>query len=347
MTNGQKTLVVKGTGGAGLGDLIRAVLAGLHYAAITGRRFIACWDDGLYGPVGENVFPRLLRLAGIASPPLDALDAQDVAPAAWRGRLHLPLGRVYAQERADDWNRSWALAYLAFDQTHFDHPEATLVMWEFDRLPAAWAAADPALRLGASPDEAQRLLARRHLRPAPLVLERVRSVHAQFAPRMIGVHVRRTFEQGGASRHMDLGTVFAILDRLVGDEEVGIFLATDNREVESSFRERYPNVLSSTKWFGTPGVALHFDDQAPDKTRVAIEALTDLYLLAACDALIHPAASSFSRIAAVLGDIPPGRQLGLLPGRINWPRRLTAAAWGLRTRHDLAARAAPPYFLHP
>lgn len=340
-------VLVKGTGGAGLGDLIRALLAGLHYATVTGRGLVPCWDDGLYGPIGENIFPRLLHLNDIASPPLADLDANDVAPAAWRGRLHLPLGRVYALERADDWNRSWARDHLSFDQTRYDHPHASLVMWDFDRLSEAWAAADPSVQLGVSPDAAQRLLARRHLRPVPEVLERVQAIHAQFARRMIGVHVRKTFEKGGASRHLDQATVFAILDRLTGDEGVGIFLATDNRDVEAAFRERYPRVVCSSKWFGTPGVALHFDDQAPDKTLSAIEALVDLYLLAACDALLHPAESSFSRVAAVVGDIPPARLFALPPGRPTWWRRLRAAAWALRTRHGLTTRAPPPYFLQP
>lgn len=340
-------VIVKGTGGAGLGDLIRALLAGLHYATMTGRGLVPCWDDGLYGPIGENVFPRLLHLTDIVSPPLADLDANDVAPAAWCGRLHLPLGRVYALERDDDWNRAWALDHLSFDQTRYDHPQTTLVMWDFDRLSAAWTAADPSARLGVSPDAAQRLLARRHLRPVPGVLERVRAIHAQFARGMIGVHVRKTFEKGGASRHLDQTTVFAILDRLAGDDGFGIFLATDNRDVEAAFRERYSFVLCASKWFGTSGVAMHFDDQAPDRTQLAIEALVDLYLLAACDALIHPAESSFSRVAAVIGDIPPARLFSLPPGRPTWRLRLSALTWALRTRRGLTKRATRPYFLQP
>lgn len=347
MSRTDPLVMVKGTGGAGLGDLIRALLAGLHYATVSGRGLVPCWDDGLYGPIGENVFPRLLHLTGIVSPPLAGLDANDVAPTVWRGRLHLPLGRVYALERTDDWNRAWALDHLSFDQTRYDHPQTTLVMWDFDRLSAAWAAADPLARLGVSPDAAQRLLARRHLRPVPVVLERVRAIHAHFARRMIGVHVRKTFEKGGASRHLDQTAVFAVLDRLAGDDSVGIFLATDNRDVEAAFRERYPRVVSTSKWFGTPGIALHFDDQAPNKTQLAIEALVDLYLLAACDALIHPAESSFSRVAALIGDIPPECQLALPPGPPTWRRRLRAAAWALRTRHGLTTRATRPYFLQP
>lgn len=339
--------MVKGTGAAGLGDLIRALLAGLHYATVTGRGLVPCWDDGLYGPIGENVFPRLLHLTGTVSPPLADLDAHDVAPATWRGRLHLPLGRVYALERADDWDRAWALRNLSFDQTRFDYAEQTLVMWDFDQLPAAWAATDKSVRLGGSPDAALRMLARRHLRLAPEVLERVQAIHAQFARRMIGVHVRKTFEKGGASRHLDQATVFAVLDRLAVDDGVGIFLATDNRDVETVFRERYPRVVSASKWFGTPGVALHFDGQAPDKTQLAIEALVDLYLLSACDALLHPSESSFSRVAAVIGDIPPACVCALSPGPPTWPRRLRAAAWALRTRHGSATRATRPYFLQP
>lgn len=350
MSTGPRGVVlVKGTGGAGLGDLIRALLAGIHYATLSGRAIIPCWDDGLYGTVGQDVFPRLLRLEGIASPPLADLDPDDVVPAAWRGRLHLPFGQVYALERADEWNRTWALTHLSFDQTRLDYPESTLVMWEFDQFPALWAATRVQTHTGENPDEVMRVLAMRHLRPSNAIAETVQQYYERkFVHPMIGVHVRRSFERGAELRHTELKQVFWLVDRLIAkcNGNAGIFLATDNKKVEIEFQACYPHVLATGKWFGSPGVPLHYNDETPDKTQIAIEALVDLYLLAACDWLIHPAASSFSRVAAILGDIPRQRIYEMPPGSRSWRGRLNGWWW---TRKASSARSfrhdEPPYFL--
>jgi hypothetical protein len=347
MLRAEGHVLVKATGGAGLGDLIRALLSALHYATVSGRGLVPCWDDGLYGLAGEDVFPRLLHLVGIISPPLADLDGDDVAPTAWRGRLHLPFGRVYALERADDWNRAWALSHLSFDQTRFDYPESVLVMWDFDQFPSAWAATPTGKRIGDSPESALRLLARERLRPSTEVLSAVRAVmEARFAPRMIGVHVRKTDERGAVNRHMELDTLFSLLDPLLDKREApGVFLATDNLDVEQALLGRYPHVVTSNKWFGRPGDPLHFNKNVLDRTQVAIEALVDIYLLAACDWLIHPAESSFSRVAALLGDIPQGRIYSVPPGSANWRRRLRAWQWSLRTRNGSFSKVFP-VFLH-
>ena len=341
-----KTLLVKSTGGAGLGDSIRALLAGLHYATVSGRRLAVAWDDGLYGERGVDVFPELLRLVDVDTASLPELDAQSVWPEPWRGALQLSLGEVYGRERADDWHRGWALRHLSFDQQRFDYPEQVLVMWDFDQFPASWAAADPERRLGNSPEEALRTFAARHLRPGARVLSEVRRVRSRFAPRMVGVHIRKTFESGGETRHVALGEVFSVVDRLLrsGGAE-GVFLATDNSEVEAAFLQRYPQTVTSGKRFGPPGVALHFDETVSDRTQGAVEALADLYLLAGCDFLVYPGSSSFSRVAAILGSVPNPCLFPLPSGR-PWHR--WATAWRAhRAARTAPARAETPVFLEP
>ncbi len=341
-----KNLLIKSTGGAGLGDSIRALLAGLHYAAVSGRRVAVAWDDGLYGARGVDVFPELLRLVAVDTAALPELDAQSVRPEPWRGALHLSLGELYARNREDDWNRGWALRHLSFDQRCFDYREQVLVMWDFDQFPASWAAAEPERRLGNSPEEALRSLAARHLRPGTRVLSEVRRVRSRFAPRMVGVHIRKTFEIGGETRHVALGEVFSVVDRLLrsGGAE-GVFLATDNSEVEAAFLQRYPQTVTSGKRFGPPGVALHFDETVSDRTQGAVEALADLYLLAGCDFLVYPGSSSFSRVAAILGNIPNSCLFPLPAGR---PWRRWATAWRAhRAAQTAPARAGTPLFLEP
>jgi len=343
-------VLVKSTGGAGLGDLIRSLLAALHYASIADRGIAVCWDDGLYGEEGQDVFPRLFRIRDFRVALLSELSSEDVLPKAWRGNLDQPMNRLYGLLRQDEWERSWALENLSFDQRRCDFPESTLVMWEFDRLYAAWNQVPAARRIGASPDHALRILAQRHLRPAEAVLNRVKVVwEREFRGKMVGVHVRKTFEKGGETRHLDMDHLFRTIDRLCkGAGDSGIFLATDNSEVEAAFRQRYPRVTSSPKWFGEPGVALHFNEEAPDKIQLAIEALVDLYLLAACDVLVHPGASSFSRVAAILGGLPPECVLPLAAGRPGpraWWQDLRRSRRALR--YWRGAQRPVPYFLTP
>ena len=338
------SLLIKSTGGAGLGDSIRALLSGLHYATVSGRRLAVAWDDGLYGERGVNVFPELLRLVGFDIAPLAELNNQSVCPDSWRGALHLSLGEVYAREREDDWNRSWALHHLSFDQQCFDYAEQVLVMWDFDQFPVSWVAVKPEHKIGTTPDAALRILAARHLRPSERVLAEIQRVRSHFSSRMVGVHIRKTFELGGETRHIELGEVFAVVDRLLrrGGAK-GVFLATDNSEVESAFLERYPETQTSGKRFGLPGVALHFDTTLADRTEGAVEALVDLYLLAGCDFLIYPASSSFSRVATILGDIPNPQLFPLPLGR---PWRRWAAEWrAYRLARMAPLRAETPNFL--
>jgi len=300
-----RVLIVKSTGGAGLGDLLRAVLSGIHYAHVSGRAIQVCWDDGLYGPVGVNVFADLFQLTdiGVASISQIHADGFAVHPAAWQGNLAMPLNQLYAKLRDDDWNRSWALDALSFDQSRFDYPQDILVMWDFDQFERSWLAAPSGRRYGLDPASAQVEAAARHLRIVPSLQSAVSSFQqAHFVERMIGVHVRQTNEGGGKSRHVPLQAYFASIDKIRQQEpQAVIFLATDNVAVETQFRQRYPQLVTSQKWLPTrAGDALHFAEGRVDKLQGAREAVIDLYLLAACDYLIHPHNSSFSRVASML-----------------------------------------------
>ena len=345
--HGKGVVLVKSTGGAGLGDSVRALLSALHYATVSKRHIAVQWDDGMYGPKGVNAFPRLLQLVDLAVTDLDEVDENDVRPATWSCRLKRPLNELYGHLRDDEWDRQWALANLSFDQRRFNYPERVLVMWDFDGFQSSWHAVDPKRRVGTSPEDAMRRLAKQHLRPSPEALAMVlRICREKYRNRMVGVHVRKTFEKGGTSRHVNLITVFDLVEALLaGNNDIGVFLATDNSEVEVAFRARFPHVVTARKWFGAPGIALHFDERATDKTRLAIEAVIDLYLLASCDWLIHPANSSYSRVAGIIGRMAPECIFPVPPGISGRLWCWSSIRRIRRMGHNKVTREPMPYFL--
>ncbi|MFZ1575533.1 MAG: nodulation protein NodZ [Chromatiaceae bacterium] len=308
-------VLLKSTGGAGIGDLVRAVLSALHYAHVTGRALSVQWADGLYGPAGTNVFPHLFELIDVpAADCLDGLTAPaDTWPPAWRGRLDWPLNRLYAELRDDDWNRGWALRELSFDQTRFDYAESVLVMWDFDGFTPSWQAADPVRRVGSSPEDALRQLAARHVRPAARIREQVAAFRERhFTRPMMGVHVRKTFEKGGAGKQVnDESYPRAIAAVRRRHPEAGIFLATDNADMVGMIGRRFPGLVTRPKWFPTAGQPIHFTPEGPERLARAEDAVVEMCLLAACDYLIYPALSSFSMAARHLSGLPDARVVAL------------------------------------
>jgi len=300
-----RAILVKSTGGAGLGDSIRALLAAIQYAHRAQRRIAVSWDDGLYGPRGENIFPSLFQLVDLPLTPVADLDPISVHPAVWRERLELPFGDLYAALRGDGWDRTWALRHLSADQRRLDYPEATVVVWDFERFASVWRLTPLSDRLGTSPDEAMGVLARRHLRLTPAVQGAVDAFRrARFLPRMIGVHIRKTAEATQGGKQVDEAAVIRAIDaRRRRHPEAGLLLATDNQAVVERMQRRYPDLTLRDKWFPAPGEPIHFTNGGPDRLARTRDALTEIGLLAACDTLIYPAESSFSRAARYLGGL--------------------------------------------
>jgi hypothetical protein len=326
-----KWVIVKTSSSTGLGDRIRAVLSALHYAGVTGRGIQVCWDDGLYGEIGRNVFPQLFELSQIATPENLHAETLSVFPTTWRGHLHDSMNGRYAALRKDNWDRAWALKELSFDQSKFDYEEDILVIWDFDGFVASWNAAEPAKRCGQSPDGALHSLAKRHLQPSSLLRNELSRIkNAIFKTQMIGVHVRRANENAVKNNFVPYKRFFGAIDTIKADfPEAGLFLATDNREVESVFRDKYPDVVVSHKWLAAKSEPLHLSGLHPDRLQGAREAMLDILLLAACDFLVYPAASSFSLTARIFGGLPENRIFPLYPESL-WQRCLLPFSIGKR-----------------
>ena len=332
-------VIVKSTVGAGLGDRLRAVLAAVLYAEHAGRRVHVMWDDGLYGPEGENIFPQLLQLRGMDADGLDLGGIRTTRPAFWAGRLEQPMKVLYREYGPPTWNRRQVLERFSFEQSRLDYAEDALVMWEFDQFGACVQAAQ------APPGGAcwgsrafVSALARDHLAPAPPVRERIQAFqNRHFREPMIGVHVRLSNEPQARNKQVPESRYHACIRRVRRQyPAAGIFLATDNRAVQERFFARYGNaVVTTDKWFGQPGEPLHRAADKADSLENAVEALTDMFLLAACDYLIFPSQSSFSLTASYFSAAQPSNILALsqrpgLAARLGLAR--LSGLWSRRAR---------------
>ena len=131
----KKYLVVKGSGGAGLGDKLRAIISAVIYARLTDRIIYIDWNDPAYGDGVKNYFSSLFGLEGVRTTSKCPLFT-NVRPAIWQKKLHLNFDQLYVEMGTPEWNRSWASKTFSFDQGVLDWPEEVCVMWDFDQFHA-------------------------------------------------------------------------------------------------------------------------------------------------------------------------------------------------------------------
>ena len=106
---------------------------------------------------------------------------------------------------------------------------------------------------------------------------------------------------------MSISPFFMEVDRLIKTlPDPVIFLATDSPEAQRMMQERYDKVISTEKWFPTPGNEMHQNPECPDRLTSAIEALIDMYLLSQCNYLVFPSSSTFSYISSLYTNMPRG-----------------------------------------
>jgi hypothetical protein len=324
-------------GRAGLGNRMLSALTALLYARLSGRRLVVDWSDPTYSDDGSNVFHRLFESRWI-DPAIGMPTSDSVAPPAWRGQLHrrvLELERAFSPAGEEDSRRE-----LAIDIRRLDYPEAVAVLWmdvdKVTQLAEQFPVEFDALGVGSGRDEVLRTLLREDLILQPGVRARVDAFKAShFRGRTVGLHVRYT------DLRVSLRRMLRILDGLLDREpDLQIFLATDNQRVATIIADAYENVVTLPHWFAEHGRGLHHFGFATNRLELAIDALTDLYLLAECQYLVVDLTSSFAGLAVLLSQAPSEHVFdtshGRKPHRPNqsliwrvW-LRFGVFTWGLR-----------------
>ncbi len=324
----QKWVVVKSSGSSGIGDKLLAVVSGIAYARLSGRRLCVDWNDPQYGDGQRNYFPELFRLERLdasAERPLRG----SVRPSVWQNRLHLNWNQLYAACGDAPWNRSEAIREFSFDQGVLDWPEDICVLWDFDqfdkmaprlhRLDPAWTPETPVECLRAS-------ILKRHVVPAPDVTAALAPYEERLARLrpFVGVHVRAA-EDNFSTRSAPLALDYlrATASVLRRRRARGIFLATDNRNVQDLFARRFGSerVIWTQKWLPASGTPLlDPNNGCPDRMRAAKDALADILLLASADYLVTMSNSSFSMLARLFSNAPTARNVVLFHRAPLWRR---------------------------
>ena len=311
-------LVVKGSGGAGLGDKILALIVAAMYARLTDRLLYIDWKDRTYGDATRNYFPDLFQTVGL--PLADRLPtAGRTLPSNWAGRLALSLDDIVVAD-GFSWSRAGGRARYSFDQTRLEYDEDVLVMWEMDQFPMVrelYEAKFPG-KTGLTDTQVQAAFFQTHFVVNADVQSRVEQFAADhFAQRLVlGVHVRLTDESEACRRNPTLAAFVRATSRILNESQAAtIFLASDNRSVIDRFRSEFgpDRILTIDKWLPQAGMHLHKNPDCPDLLQSARDALVDACLLGRCDWLLASHESSFSRLAAIFSMAPPERQILLFP----------------------------------
>lgn len=327
-------LVVKGSGGAGLGDKVLAIISAIPYARLSGRKLYVDWNDPAYGDGVCNYFPDLFQIEGVAIAAERPLRGT-VRPAAWQDKLHLNWDQLYTEFGIPPWDRAWARETFSFDQGVLDWPEDICVMWDFDQfsklvpyLPQLYSSLSQDLSL----EEMQGRVLRQHLHPA----ERIEAMLQPYLQRLkamgpfIGVHVRASDEHFKARFAPPVEDFVRVAARLMRNKAAAsIFLATDNCAVQEIFVKRFgrKRVVWTDKWLPKAGVALHLANNCPDRLQSARDALLDILLLASADYLVTMGNSSFSMLARMFSAIPDEDRITLTWVPPLWRRILQRAGW--------------------
>ena len=128
--------------------------------------------------------------------------------------------------------------------------------------------------------------------PQRHIQEQIDAMASRFTPHTIGVHIRRT-DNNLSIRQSPLEVFIEKLDtELQHDPDASFFLATDDEEVKKHLRKRFPGRIFT----GT---------QPADRNSVTgmTDAVIDLYALSRTRKIIGSYFSSYSQMAADLGEI--------------------------------------------
>jgi hypothetical protein len=322
-----KFLLTKGK--AGLGNRLLAALGSIVYARVSGRQLYIDWSDRGYSKDRSNSFPRFFARPQLADPAA-IWDSESVTPAIWRGHLRESVDELIAKlEPPEAENAPSVSAKYTIDVARIDHSEDIAVRWawtdELYRMRQHFRGAHAALR--ALSDEAVlRQVIRNDVALAPELQQRV----DEFASRElsdvnIGLHIRYS------DRKNSFDIYPMLVDRILARHpKATIFVATDNQDVEKQFRDRYPRVAVTKKWYPPPGVPLHRVPNCPDKFELGVEALTDLWLLGRCQYLVYNDTSTFGVMAHLLSSAPRGNVFETSPRSSKVVRRVKQ--WGKQLR---------------
>lgn len=130
-------------------------------------------------------------------------------------------------------------------------------------------------------------------RPTPEVQELIDERTAAFSSHSIGIHIRRTDHQQAIDESPLELFITAIDQELEEEPFLSIYLATDDESTKTTLRKRYGNRLITSP--------IQASRNSTDGIR---EALVEMLALSRTQHIYGSAGSTFSPIAACLGNVP-------------------------------------------
>jgi hypothetical protein len=299
--NNKKYLLVKAKGG--MGNRMMCAVTGILYGQLTGRLTVIDWRDAAYSNNGSNTFSRFFDSPQVLSEKILPKDVS-IRPEIWAGQLDKSMSIMLSEHDPNKHRSIWIHRKYSIDVRKLDYAEDIVVFWYYTgrirALKTHLQNSDCGF-VGLDSDGIVRKVLLEQMKLSDEVRRRIDDFKstAGWPEKVIGVHIRYTDMRTNLARYER-----ALRRFLQREPNAHIFLATDNKRISREYHERYKNVFSTPKWFPDGLSPMHQNPACPDKVLNGIEALVDMYLLADCDYLIYPGASTFSQIAMLLSKIP-------------------------------------------
>lgn len=305
-TSTEKTILVKGI--AGLGNRVLALLSATLYAELTGRKIYVDWSDGVFGPKDSNstgfsnLFPLLFSSPNI-TPWSNETKFTSITPPLWETHLDLSAANFTKNYGAIPPQKFNAYKATSAEISNLNYSEDMVVLWSYREriLPMRTGLKKRYPHLAKMSDyQLLKELAQKSLAPSQEVQNNIDAFFSTIPHKdPIGIHVR----------HTDIKTpVNKILKKarktIRKNNSNCIVLCTDNAKIEQQVKNNFSDcdVYSTTKQFSQSDSPLHYDLDCSNRELRAIEALTDMYILAQCKSLIYCGRSSFGYVASILAE---------------------------------------------
>ena len=298
---GDKYLLVKAKGG--MGNRMLCAVTGILYGQLTGRLTVIDWRDAAYSNDGSNTFSRFFDFPQVLSETILPNNVS-ICPEIWTGQLHKSMSTMLSENDPDKHRSILIHRKYSIDVRALDYAEDIVVFWCYTgriRALKTHLQNSDCDFAGLDSDGIVRKVLLEQMKLSDEVRQRIDDYKSaiDWPEKVIGLHIRHT------DMKTNLDYYERALKRLLRREpNARIFLATDNRQINREYQERYKNVFSTPKWFPEDLSTMHQNSTYPDKVLNGIEALVDMYLLADCDYLIYPGGSTFSQLALLLSNIP-------------------------------------------
>lgn len=295
---------------SGLGDAIKAVLAGALYCEVSKRTLIVDWRKSRYSNASENTFYHLFGLQNIPNI-REIPNNKAVAPRAWQDRIQQSMHEVYTQDRRGLWNREEAINAYSIDFDKIDYPENITVSWDFDQV----AKLLPHFPDYCATPELYRYAAKKFITVDASIHNTVAKITEQLPKSYLAAHIRATKEFDHNKGRVPFRRYLDLISDKLSNSQQAFFLASDNIDVQKTLTSTYPNLITFDKWFAPSGEALHLSSVCPDNLQNAKSALVDIMLLANSRALICNPNSCFSECAQYFSPLADQKMISALPAK--------------------------------